>query len=59
MSGADLDDLLRHAAAHGEAVLFVPAKLVPLPGEHRRPVFELVQSPKVGEPMPAIRELDT
>ncbi len=58
MSTADLDDLLRHAAEHGEAVFYTPARLVPLPGEHRRPVFELVPAPLPGEPLPTPRDLD-
>lgn len=58
MNSTDLDELLKHAREHGEAVVYTPAKLTPLPGEHRRPVFELVPAPAEGEPIPEPRELD-
>ena len=51
MTAAELDELLRQAAIHGEAVLFIPAKLVPKPGEHRRPMIELVPAPAEGAPI--------
>lgn len=58
MNNAELDELMRHAAEHREAILYTPAKLVPLQGEHRRPVFELVTAPAEGESIPVTHDLE-